>query len=75
MEPIIIPIPISLKSNNSNDTTVAMIATSMPIDAIVLPLCADLGELSLLMPIINRIAAATYARFVYSKMLLSFEHF
>jgi hypothetical protein len=34
-----------------------------------------LGELSLLMPIINRIAAATYARFVYSKMLLSFEHF
>ena len=74
MVPTIIPTPINLKSNNSNDRTVAMIAMSMPIDAIVLPLCAVLGELSLLIPIINSTAARTYAKFVYSKSLFLFEH-
>lgn len=57
--PMIIPVAINLKSNSSNEMTVAIIATSIPNDAIVFPLCAVLGELRRLIPIINKIAART----------------
>ena len=56
---MIIPITINLKSNSSNEITVAIIATSIPNDAIVFPLCAVLGELRRLIPIINKTAART----------------
>jgi len=48
-----------LKSKRSNDATVAIIAISIPIDAIVLPLCAVFGEPSRFIPMINRTAATT----------------
>ena len=41
-------------------------AMSIPTDAIVLPLRAVFGELKRFMPRMKRIAARTYAIFVYS---------
>ena len=56
---MIIPIAISLKSNSPKETTVAIIAISIPMDASALPVLAVFGELSLLIPSIKRTAAIT----------------
>jgi len=50
--------------SKSKEISVAIIATSIPVEAIALPFLAVLGELSLLIPKINRTAERTYARFV-----------
>ena len=59
MEPIIIPIAISLKSKPPKDETVAKIAISIPIEAMAFPVLAVLGELNLLIPRMKRTAAKT----------------
>jgi hypothetical protein len=66
---------MSLKSNNSKDVIVAIIAISIPIDEIALPALAVFGELNFFIPKINKIDARTYARLVYSIALFPLKHF
>ena len=52
-----------------------MIAISIPIDEIALPVRAVFGELSFFIPKIKRTAAKTYARLVYCINLFPLKHF
>ena len=54
IDPMIIPMAISLKSRPPNEKTVATIAMSIPTEANAFPVRAVLGELNRLIPRINK---------------------